>query len=143
MALNVYLDSSVVARILFGEPDPLAIWSRIDRPVSSELLGIECLRTLDRVRLRAYLDGRAFGERRRALLDVIGVIEIVPLEDSILERASDPFSTSLGTLDAIHLATALAIRDELPGMVFATHDDELGLAASSMSFDVQGLDPVD
>jgi predicted nucleic acid-binding protein len=138
--LNVYIDSSVVVRILFGEPDPLAIWSQIERPVSSELLGIECLRTLDRVRLRDRLDGRAFGERRRAMLDVIAAIEVVPLEASILERAGDPFPTSLGTLDAIHLASALAIRDQLPGMVFATHDDELGLAAMSMGFDLQGVD---
>jgi predicted nucleic acid-binding protein len=139
--LNVYLDSSVVVRILFGEPDPLAIWTRIERPVSSELLGVECLRTLDRLRLRDHLDGRLFGERRRAMLEVIAAIETVPLEGSILERAGDPFPTSIGTLDAIHLATALAIRDDLPGMIFATHDDELGLAASSMGFDVQGVDP--
>jgi predicted nucleic acid-binding protein len=138
--LNVYLDSSVVVRIVFGEPDPLAIWSRIERPVSSQMLGVECLRTLDRFRLRAHLDGRAFGERRRAMLDLIAAIEIVPLEGSILERAGDPFPTSLGTLDAIHLASALAVRDELPEMVFATHDDELGLAASSMGFDVEGVD---
>jgi predicted nucleic acid-binding protein len=138
--LNVYIDSSVVVRIVFGEPDPLAIWSQIERPVSSELLGIECLRTLDRVRLRDRLDGRVFGERRRAMLDVIAAIEVVPLEASILERAGDPFPTSLGTLDAIHLASALAIRDELPGMVFATHDDELGLAALSMGFEVQGVE---
>ena len=138
--MNVYLDSSVVIRIVFGEPDPLEIWSRIERPVSSQMLGVECLRTLDRVRLRDHLDGRAFGERRRAMIDVIATIEIVPLEDSILERAGDPFPTSLGTLDAIHLATALAIREDLPGMLFATHDDELGLAASSMGFDVQGVD---
>jgi hypothetical protein len=38
------------------------------------------------------------------------------------------------------LATALAVRDELSGMVFATHDDELGLAASSMGFEVQGVE---
>jgi len=138
--LNVYVDSSVVVRILFGEPEPLAMWTRIERAVSSELLGVECLRTLDRLRLRDHLDGRLFGERRRAMLEVIGAIETVPLERSILERAGDPFPTSIGTLDAIHLATALAIRDDLPGMIFATHDDELGLAASSMGFDVRGVD---
>jgi len=49
--------------------------------VSSELLGVEYLRTLDRVRLCDHLDGRAFGERRRAMLDVIAAIEIVPLVD--------------------------------------------------------------
>jgi predicted nucleic acid-binding protein len=138
--LNVYVDSSVVVRILFGEPNPLPTWSRIARAISSELLPIECLRTLDRVRLRARLPDQALGERRHAMLDAMDAIEIVPLDRSILERAGDPFPTSLGTLDALHLASALAIRTDVPDMVFATHDDELGLAASAMGFVVQGLD---
>jgi hypothetical protein len=85
-------------------------------------------------------DERAVARKRASLIETLDAIEIVPLDDFILERAGDPFPTSLGTLDAIHHASALAVRDELPGMVFATHDDELGLAASSMGFDVQGVD---
>jgi predicted nucleic acid-binding protein len=138
--LNAYVDSSVVVRILFGEPNPLRIWSQIDRAVSSELLSVECLRTLDRVRFRARLDDRTLGERRRGMLDLIDAIEIVPLDRSILERAGDPLPTSIGTLDAIHLASALAIRDDVPDLLFATHDEELALAASAMGFDVQGVD---
>ena len=73
------------------------------------------------------------------MLDAIEAIEIVPLDAAILERAGDRLPTFLGTLDAIHLASALAIRDDVPNLVFATHDDELGLAASSMGFDVSGV----
>ena len=137
--MNAYVDSSVVLRVLFGEPNPLRIWSQIGRAVSSELLSVECLRTLDRERLRRRLDDRTVGERRRGMLDAIEAIEIVPLDAAILERAGDRLPTFLGTLDAIHLASALAIRDDVPNLVFATHDDELGLAASSMGFDVSGV----
>lgn len=139
--MNAYVDSSVVVRILFGEPNPLRAWLEIDRAVSSELLAVECLRTLDRVRLRDRLDDRTFGERRRSMFEAIDAIEVVPLDGAILERAGDRLPTSVATLDAIHLASALAIRDEVPDLVFATHDVELGLAASAMGFDVQGVDP--
>jgi hypothetical protein len=46
----------------------------------------------------------------------------------------------LGTLDAIHLATALIWRDRLgplPQMV--THDAALGAAARGFGFDVRGI----
>jgi hypothetical protein len=76
----------------------------------------------------------------KSLAGGLDALEVVPLEGAILERAGVPFPTSLGTLDALHLATPLAIRDDLPGIVFATHDDELGLAASAMGFDVRGVD---
>src|SRR5207248_11702863 len=46
---------------------------------------------------------------------------------------------ALGTLDALHLATALRLR-EIGGieMTFLTHDDEFSVAARSMNFPVEG-----
>jgi hypothetical protein len=38
-------------------------------------------------------------------------ISIVAPDARILSRAAQPFPTSLGTLDAVHLATALACRE--------------------------------
>lgn len=137
-----YLDASVVLRVVLGQRGSLAAWPRIDRAVSSELLGVECLRAIDRKRIHLRLDDAEVSRRRAALLETLAAIEVVPLEAEVLERAGDPFPTSLGTLDAIHLASALAIRDEVPGMMFATHDVELGLAASAMGFNVQGVDLV-
>jgi hypothetical protein len=58
---------------------------------------------------------------------------------SVLERASQPLPTSLGTLDAIHLATALLWRDRLPEeLVMATHDRALATAARACGFLVLG-----
>jgi hypothetical protein len=73
----------------------------------------------------------------RAMLDMIA---LVPLSNPILERASQSFLTALGTLDALHLATALRLA-EFRGMElrFLTHDVELAAAARSMNFSVEGV----
>jgi predicted nucleic acid-binding protein len=137
--LIAYLDSSVVLRVLFGQADSLATWRSIERAVSSELIRVECLRAIDRLRIRGRLDERTIGRKRAAMLETLQAIEMVTLDGLVLDRASDPFPTSIGTLDAIHLASALAIRDQVPSMVFATHDDQLGLAAGSVGFEVHGV----
>lgn len=134
-----YVDSSVILRIVLGQPDPLPEWSRLERAISSELLRVECLRTIDRLRIRTALDDRTLAERRAALLETIEAIDLVALDASILGRAAEPFPTLVGTLDALHLANALAVRDELPSLAFLTHDTTLGLAAAAMGFDVRGI----
>ena len=47
----VYLDTSVVLRILFGEANPVSVWRKWDKAYSSALWRIEALRTIDRMRL--------------------------------------------------------------------------------------------
>ena len=65
--------------------------------------------------------------------------ELVRLGRAVLERAAEPFPTALGTLDAVHLASALAAREVVRDLRFATHDRELGLAARSVGFRVVGV----
>jgi hypothetical protein len=75
-------------------------------------------------------------------LDVHQTLEafsLLPVDSDVLERAIGPFATTVGSLDAIHLASALMIRAEIPDLVFATHDDELGLAARAHGFVVHGI----
>ena len=107
--------------------------------MASELVRVECLRTIDRARLAGRLDDATVASHRSGLLELLDGLELVGLEPAILDRAADPFPTSLLTLDALHLATALAIRDDVPSMAFATHDQSLGMAAAAMGFEVHGL----
>jgi hypothetical protein len=134
-----YVDSSVVLRIILGQPDPLAEWPRLGRAISSELLRVECLRTFDRLRLRAALDDRTVAARRAALLETIDAIDLVALDGHVLARAAEPFPTLVGTLDALHLASAILVREEEPTIAFMTHDATLGLAAAATGFDVRGV----
>lgn len=137
--MDVYVDASVALRIVLGEPDPLASWSRIDRPISSELVRVECLRTIERARLALRVSDVAAAAQRAAAIELLATLTLVPVSAAVLERAADPFPTLLSTLDAIHLSTALAVRDQFDELRMATHDAELGIAARSMGFQVDGL----
>jgi predicted nucleic acid-binding protein len=134
-----YLDSSVLLRLVLGQSDALARWADVEAGVASRLVEVECLRTLDRLRLVEGLDDRELAIRREAVFRVLESVEIVELTRPVLARASLPMPTSLGTLDAIHLATALlwAEREDLP-LVMATHDQLLATAARASGLRVIG-----
>jgi hypothetical protein len=72
------------------------------------------------------------------VLELVESFNLVALEDVVLERAAEPFPTMLGSLDAIHLASAVLAREEFDDLVLATHDDELAIAARALGFDVRG-----
>lgn len=137
-ALNVYVDSSVLLRVVFGEPGRLKIWPKIENPVSSELIRLECLRTIDRARIRLGLTDEAVAQRRAALLESIDTFALIVVDRLVLEHAAEPFPTLLGSLDAIHLASAVLAREDFDGLVLATHDEELARAARAVGFLVHG-----
>jgi hypothetical protein len=136
--LNVYVDSSVLLRVVLGERGRLRIWPRITAAVSSELIRLECLRTLDRARLRLGLDDEDVADRRAAVIEAIEGFALVPMGREVLERAAEPFPTLIGSLDAIHLASAVLVRDAFEELSIATHDRELATAARAEGFRVHG-----
>lgn len=134
-----YVDASVLLRVALGQPDSLPEWSKIDRGVSSALATTESLRTLDRLRLRVKLSDTEVAERRAKILELIASLELVDIDSVVLDRAAQPMPTELGTLDAIHLATALLWKEmTLEELTMATHDDTLGIAAEAHGLPVVG-----
>jgi predicted nucleic acid-binding protein len=134
-----YVDSSVLLRLALGQPNALPEWRQIDRGISSALISTECLRTLDRVRIRAGLVDAEVARRRATMLNLIDSLELIEVESVVLDRAAQPMPTELGTLDAIHLASALLWKDTMEiDPVMATHDGALGLAAQAHGFKVLG-----
>ena len=72
--------------------------------------------------------------------DWLEAVDLVLLQRPILARASEPFPTPLGTLDAVHLATALVWRDRMrQELVMATHDGGLAIAARAFGIQVLGV----
>lgn len=135
-----YADSSVLLRLVLGQPGALREWQAIERAVASALVEVECLRTLDRLRLRARIADRELAARREAVFRLLGVLELVEPTRPILTRAAQPLPTELGTLDAIHLATALLWREQSgQDVVMATHDGALGTAARASGLRVVGV----
>src|SRR4051794_21953331 len=127
--MNVYLDSSVLLRRLRRESTPIPSWAAWEHAYASVLLRVEVLRTIDRMRLGGVVTDGQVAELTTNAQAIFDVLEFVPLNSSILRRASESFRTALGTLDALHLSTALWLADTASvNLTFLTHDVELALA---------------
>ena len=90
--------------------------------------------------MRRALSDEEVATRRAAILSLTASLEVVEVDASVLDRASQPMPTELGTLDAIHLATALLWKD-MAGMAItmATHDEALALGAKAHGLTVIGV----
>lgn len=134
-----YLDTSALLRVVLREPGALDDLRTYDGLVSSELIAVESARTIDRLRMQGALTLDEAAERIGAIHDWLEAIDLVLLRPPVLSRASEPMPMPIGTLDAIHLATALIWRERMrtsPEM--ATHDTALAAAARAFGFDVRG-----
>lgn len=97
---SVYVDTSVFGRVMLEEPDKKAIrrdLARFDQSVASRLLRVE----LRRVARREDVVEAA----ERILDDVL----LIPMDEGVLAAAETISPTTVGTLDAIHLATAVRL----------------------------------
>lgn len=134
-----YIDTSALLRIVLREPGALDDLRAYDALVSSELIAVESARTIDRLRIQGSLTAGEAAERIRAVNEWLEAVDLVLLRPPVLSRASEPMPLPIGTLDAIHLATALIWRDRVgPLPEIATHDTALGAAARAFGFDVRG-----
>ena len=124
----IYVDTSVVLARLLGEQGPAAESFWDGALVASRLVEYEtwnCLRT--------YEASETHGEIASALL---GRISFVELRGPVLERALQPFPSPVGTLDALHLASADFLRARSPKLRIATYDERFATAARAMDFEV-------
>ena len=134
-----YLDTSVLLRIVLREAGALDDLRTYDRLVANELIAVESARTIDRLRNQGTLTMDEAAGRIGAVNDWLEAVDLVLLRPPVLSRAAEPMPLAIGTLDAIHLATALIWRERvgsLPQLV--THDATLGAAARAFGFDVRG-----
>lgn len=135
-----YLDSSVILRVVLGQPGQLLEWQSVLTGITSELAEVECLRTMDRLRHMRQLTDDESANGREAIYRIMEALEVVALSSAVMRRASQPVPAPLGTLDAIHLATAdLWREDRGKAPVVATHDKALALAARASGFRVSGV----
>lgn len=130
----LYLDSSAIVKLVRREPESPALVEDVRRDpevVSSALAWTEVLRAVRRVGARV--------ERATRILEGIALL---PIDDGIVRDAAELVPTALRTLDAIHLATALSLRDDLASLV--TYDDRMAEAAVTAGLGVRspGRPPV-
>ena len=116
-----YLDTSAAVKLVVAERGSTALLRWVsehqDKIVSSDLLRTELQRATRRGAPQAM-------ERARAVLESITLLTLVR---STFERAAELEPDLLRSLDALHLASALELGDDLEGIV--TYDGRLAEAA--------------
>lgn len=124
----LYLDSSAIVKLVVAEPESAALVETVRGRglVTSEIALAEVPRAIRRV-----VSGRRKNEREAVLAELQGVLEVlayVPLDRALLVRAGSFREAYLRTLDAIHLASALAVDADIEA--FVTYDERQAEALS-------------
>jgi uncharacterized protein len=121
----LYLDTSATAKLLQEEAQSRALGRylrSVDAPLVTSRVGIVELRRV----------GRRVGAADRA--DALAATLVVVELDEIVERGALEVDARLRTSDAIHLATAILMGDELTA--FVCYDERLATAASASRLSV-------
>lgn len=121
-----YADTSAVVKLVVPEPESAALrtWLSNRRWLVSDLHRTELQRVAGRI-------GGTASERARRLLGELDVIRLTP---DRFEEAGRLESTALRSLDALHLAAASALGEDLAGVV--AYDARLADAATSIGIAV-------
>ena len=125
----LYLDSSAIVKLVAPEPETASLIEvlRSDPDtISSALARVEVT--------RAVMRAGGTSDRVSRASAVLDRIALVPMDADILGRAVVLEPRDLRTLDAIHLATALLLRQDIAGLV--TYDARLADAAAAADISI-------
>jgi uncharacterized protein len=124
---TVYLDTSVLGRILLNEPDTPTIRRELghfERHISSGLLSVELHRLGLRENMLAFVSELLSGK------------VLIPVDTEILAAAETIAPPTVATLDAIHLATAVSLSNAGKLDALMTYDEQLATGAREHGIEV-------
>ena len=117
-----YLDTSALVKLVVAEAETDALWAWLSEheptAVSSDLARTELMRAIRRVS----------PDRAPQARSVLGALTLMSVTTEVFERAGQLDPDLLRSLDAIHLAAALGLGDDLTAVV--TYDDRLAEACA-------------
>ena len=125
----IYLDSSALVKMVFEEHESVDLehWLLLNNePLVTSIIGrVELMRVCRRLNLDSVAAGR----------QLLADLTMMPVTDSVAELAEDVSPPGLRSLDAVHLASAIELGDDLTG--FLVYDKRLRDAAVVAGLPVQ------
>lgn len=118
----LYLDSSAIVKLVVPEPETKALGDLLrswPERVSSVIARIEVERVARRI-------GGGAIRRARSVLSRLALVE---MDEAVVRMAAGLQPAELRTLDAIHLATALSLGEDLG--VLCAYDVRIGSASAA------------
>lgn len=117
----IYADTSALMKLVVQEQETIALegWLAATNPlvVTSELTSVELVRAAQRVSVA----------RTYRATSILNEVVRVPLRRDIVDQASRLYPTTVRSLDAIHLATALVLSGDISTVL--TYDKQMANAA--------------
>jgi predicted nucleic acid-binding protein len=139
--VKIYAESSAVLAWLLGEDAALRVrdvLSKAELVIASDLTLLECDRVLIRAVALGEIDEAAAADRRAHLNLAATHWHVLRVSADIVDRARQPFPAEpIRTLDAIHLASALAARSGVAGVELLSLDDRVRRVGAQLGFHLQ------
>lgn len=144
--MKIYAESSAVLAWLLGEDAALrvrGVLSKAEFVIASDLTLLECDRVIVRALTLGEIDEASAADRRAHLNAAAVHWHVLRLSPEIVERARRPFPAEpIRTLDALHLASALAARAAVASVEFLSLDDRVRRVSKQLGFRVQPSESV-
>jgi predicted nucleic acid-binding protein len=132
----VYAEASAVLSWLLGEPPGNDVRSTLEAAefvVTSELTLVECDRALHRAEALGELPADGAAYLRDALRKAASGWVLLGLDGETLDRARQRFPEEpIRSLDALHLASVLGMRELLPEAMLLTLDERVRRCATAL-----------
>ena len=119
-----YMDSSAIIKLIKPEKESATLIKKIPPSlITSRISRVEVARTI----------AKHEPDLLNTAYDVLADIQMIPVEDSIITIAENlPLHIDLRSLDSLHIASALHIRNALKGII--TYDKEMMRAGIALGF---------
>jgi predicted nucleic acid-binding protein len=138
--VTLYAESSAILTWLLGEPHEQEVrecLASADLVVASDLTLIECNRVLIRAAALGDLPEAPAASLRADLAAASAHWTLIRLAGDVIDRARRPFALEpVRTLDALHLASALAARARIPDLAILSLDGTIRDNARAAGLDL-------
>lgn len=142
--MAAYWDTSVLAKIYVNEPGSERVRRLLagERPVTSAVGPVE----MESLLRRSRDEGRLTAEEQRATRAMLALDldywSLMDVDAAVLQQARKLTADfPIRALDAVHVASALRLRERFPGTAFLTADVRQGAVALALGFSVPRLLP--
>jgi predicted nucleic acid-binding protein len=134
--VTLYAETSAVLRWLFAQPggeEVRRLLARAARVASSRLTLIETRRVVRRAAREARISSAESVDLLALFAGASSTWNVLEVSPLVAQRAEEPFPVEpVRTLDAIHLASALLLRQSFPDLEVVTADERMRANAAQL-----------
>jgi predicted nucleic acid-binding protein len=139
--MTIYAETSAVLRWLFGEAggdQARVVMAESEKVTASRLTLIEARRVIRRAEREGRLPAAKSADVLALFAQAASRWAVLELSEGVARRAEDAFPQEpVRALDALHLASALFLRQSVPDLAVLTADERIAANAALLGFRIE------